>query len=226
MNITIDHIVIGAHTLEQGVDYIQQQFGVKVPLGGVHPKMGTHNALMQLSDSLFFEIIAINPDSYTDETLIVDQPRWFSLDDPLLQKQLIQQPRLLTWVVNCSDINRALTQGIYRQTCAERITRGELSWDFALPADRSLLAAGLIPYILQWHGSHPAAKMKNLACQLQYITVHHPQPQWLTDQLRSIGIKDLVKIKSLPATQLAFMEAVFKTPKGLVSLSSCVSHTQ
>lgn len=220
MDINTDHIVIGASTLEQGVSYIKDQFGVDVPFGGVHLSMGTHNALMQLSPTLFFEIVAINPQSYHLPALQITKPRWFSLDDLLLQQQLEKQPRLLTWVVNSSDIETALSKGIYRQISTEQVTRGNLSWDFALPIDRSLLASGLIPYILQWHGAHPAPKMQDLGCQLQSIVLYHPQHQWLEQQLSAIGVDHLVNIQPLAQTQCAFMETVFITPKGKVTLSS------
>ncbi|NQZ32831.1 MAG: VOC family protein [Oceanospirillaceae bacterium] len=220
MSINVDHIVIGASTIEQGIRYIKEQLGVVVPFGGVHTTMGTHNALMQLSPTLFFEIVAINPQSYILPALKITQPRWFSLDDSLLQQQLEKQPRLLTWVVNSTDIKTSLSKGIYQQTSSEQVSRGSLSWDFALPFDRSLLAAGLIPYVLQWHGAHPAAKMADLGCQLESFILYHPQPQWLEQQLKVIGVDHLVSIEPLPLTQCAFMEAVFNTQNGKITLSS------
>ena len=220
MHIKIDHIVIGANTLEQGIEYIKDKFGVTVPFGGVHPKMGTHNALMQLSETLFFEIVAINPASYQQPALKITQPRWFSLDEPLLQQQLAKQPRLLTWVVNTTDLKSALATGIYQQISAERVTRGDLSWDFALPIDRSLLAAGLIPYILQWHGAHPASGMADLGCQLKNIVLYHPQYQWLAGQLKDIGIDQLASVQALAIDQCPYMEVTFQTATGTTILSS------
>ena len=39
----IDHIVIGARTLEEGARYVEETLGVKPVKGGVHPGVGTHN---------------------------------------------------------------------------------------------------------------------------------------------------------------------------------------
>ena len=220
MPTNIDHIVVAAQTLEQGISYIEQQFAVTVPFGGVHPLMGTHNCLMQAGENLFFEIIAINPQSMLDAQLSIKQPRWFALDDPLLQTRLKQGPKLLTWVINSSDFEATKNTGIYQHTTAHLITRGDLSWQFALPEDGSLLAAGLLPYILQWQGAHPAKNMQDNGCTLQSITMHHPQPEWLEQQLSLVGAQHLVSINALDKNQTAFFESKFLTPKGLVTLSS------
>ncbi|MCJ8299243.1 MAG: VOC family protein [Pseudomonadales bacterium] len=220
MKLKIDHIVVAADTLAQGISYIQQQFGVDVPLGGVHPSMGTHNALMQLADDLFFEIIAINPDSLSSDALQIQQPRWFSLDNPLLQKQLKIQPQLLTWVVNSDDIEQSLCQGIYQQTRSRLITRGDLSWHFAKPDDGSLIAEGLMPYVLQWHNPHPATAMPKRGCSLKQIVIYHPHPDWIEDELTKVGAIDLVQIESLDKGEVGYLAVEINTPNGLVVLET------
>ncbi len=212
--------MLAADTLEQGIDYLESLLSIKIPFGGVHPTMGTHNCLMQLSDDLFFEIIAINPASLNDDTLAVRQPRWFSLDNPFLQTQLKRQPQLLTWVTNTRDMQRTAKAGIYRQCATRTITRGDLSWQFSLPNDGSLLADGLIPYVLQWSGDHPAAKMKNLGCSLIEINLYHPQKSWIETQLQEIGAAHLVNIESIASHQQGYFELLLGTPKGTVILSS------
>ena len=72
----IDHLVIAAGTLEQGVAYVRECLGVSMPFGGVHAKMGTHNHLMQLGNDSFLEVIAINRDIEPP-----DRPRWFGMAD-------------------------------------------------------------------------------------------------------------------------------------------------
>ena len=59
----LDHLVIGAATLAEGVAWLEDRLGVTVPAGGKHPLMGTHNRLMQLGHGTFLEIIAIDPDA-------------------------------------------------------------------------------------------------------------------------------------------------------------------
>lgn len=47
MQTRIDHLVIGAADLTQGIDYVNECLGVDIPYGGAHEKMGTHNHLLQ-----------------------------------------------------------------------------------------------------------------------------------------------------------------------------------
>lgn len=95
MQTRIDHLVIGAADLIQGVQYVKECLGVDMPCGGAHEKMGTHNHLMRLGGDIFLEVIAVNPDDDPPENL-----RWYGLDDPYIRRQIQSQPIFLTWVVN------------------------------------------------------------------------------------------------------------------------------
>ena len=94
-NLNIDHVVVAAIDLEQGVRYVREQLGVDIPFGGEHPLMGTHNHLMQLGDAVFLEVIAVNP---LGEQPV--QPRWYGLDDPYVRARIAEEPALVGWVVN------------------------------------------------------------------------------------------------------------------------------
>ena len=74
MKTQFDHLVVAAR-----VDYIEEKLGVVMPYGGQHPKMGTHNHLIQLGNGTFLEVIAIKPELPSPQ-----RPRWFGLDDPLV----------------------------------------------------------------------------------------------------------------------------------------------
>ena len=54
----IDHIVIGARTLEDGARYIEELLGVKPVQGGAHPGVGTHNMLLGMGSGCYIEVIA------------------------------------------------------------------------------------------------------------------------------------------------------------------------
>ena len=45
---SIDHIVITAPSLADGMEYVHRALGVVPEPGGGHPRMGTHNALLKL----------------------------------------------------------------------------------------------------------------------------------------------------------------------------------
>ena len=53
----LDHLVVTAPTLEGGVEYVADCLGVLPVPGGVHPRMGTHNALVRLGTSQYLEVI-------------------------------------------------------------------------------------------------------------------------------------------------------------------------
>ncbi len=72
----LDHITLLAPNLAAGRDHVQELLGVSPEEGGAHPTMGTHNLLLRLGDSLFLEVLAIDPDAPSPP-----RPRWFGLDN-------------------------------------------------------------------------------------------------------------------------------------------------
>ena len=49
MKTTIDHLVVAAGTLEQGVQWCHDTLGVQPELGGEHARYGTHNRLLKIA---------------------------------------------------------------------------------------------------------------------------------------------------------------------------------
>ena len=58
----LDHLVVAAATLADGIEYVAGITGVAPHAGGKHVAMGTHNALLRLGERIFLELIAIDPD--------------------------------------------------------------------------------------------------------------------------------------------------------------------
>lgn len=216
MNTQLDHIVIGAATVAEGVAYVQAELGVTLPFGGEHPRMGTHNHLMQLSATTFLEVIAVNPQAAPPA-----RPRWFGLDDPFIQAQLQQQPRLLTWVVNTEDVAAVHAQSLVRLGEIIPQVRGQLEWLITIPTDGHLLGAGLIPTVIQWQvEGHPARAMADLKCGLVGLHLYHPYLAWLEAALNAIGAAGLATIHALPPNTPPYIVAEFVTPMGIKRLSS------
>jgi len=212
----LDHVVIAAATLEQGVEYVRNTLGVDVPPGGEHPLMGTHNHLMNLGDEVFLEIVSTNPDAKPPE-----RPRWFALDDPAVFSSLVSQPRLLTWVVNTDDLVSLQASTRHRLGDVTPVSRGNLNWLFAIPTDGALRAGGVLPYAMQWQTEpHPALAMTNLGCRLLSLTVFHPYAAWLKVMLTAMGAEGLVAVEPLNANELPYLSAAIETPTGLVDLDS------
>jgi hypothetical protein len=58
---TLDHLVVAAATLADGVDYVATLTGIAPQVGGKHVAMGTHNAVLRLGERVYLEVIAIDP---------------------------------------------------------------------------------------------------------------------------------------------------------------------
>jgi len=216
MQTRIDHLVIGAGDLAQGIAYVKQFLGVDIPYGGVHTKMGTHNHLMRLGNDIFLEVIALNPDMESPQT-----PRWFGLDDPRVRNQIRKKPALLNWVVNTKNIKGLLRQANVSFGKAQLISRGNLNWYFGLPRDGRLLAGGMLPYALEWQTDcHPSTNMADTGCRFQRIEIHHPNPTWLKTILASIDAENLADIHGLPDNSTPYLIAYIDTPSGVKLLKS------
>ncbi len=212
----LDHLVIAAESLDQGIDYVRATLGVEIPKGGLHKTMGTHNHLMQLGDNTYLEVIAIDPEGITP-----DQPRWFSLDDTLTRESLHRQPRLITWVMNTADIRHLHQNSSFSIGTPTELSRDNLRWQIALTADGRLLAHGILPYIIQWHSKpHPSQAMADLGCRLQSLAIHHNRADWLRSMLESIGADHLVSIHALPDNESAYLRTSIETPSGTKILTS------
>ena len=66
----IDHIVYCVPDLENGIDYIEELLGIRPVFGGRHLSNGTKNALLNLGDNCYLEILAVD-----DESIVLDSFR-------------------------------------------------------------------------------------------------------------------------------------------------------
>ena len=214
----LDHIVIAAHSLEQGVDYIRTELGIDIPKGGFHTTMGTHNHLMQLGNEAYLELIAIDPDAE-----IPAHPRWFGLDEGLMRDSIRHSPRLITWVMNTPDIQNVKQAANFDIGTPTELQRNDLRWQISLTDDGRLLANGLLPYVIQWQSQlHPSNGMADTGCRLQSLIIHHNRIAWIREKLSSIGAENLVEFDELSDSQAPYLSASIETPTGVKTLNSRV----
>ncbi len=158
----LDHLAVGAATLNEGVDWVQSQLGVVLERGGSHEKYGTHNMLLGLEDGLYLEVIAKDPD-----TIPSAEHSWFGLDD------FTGPPRLANWIC-CADnlSDYADTAGPKR-----RLERGNLRWDITVHDGGRLPFGGGFPTLIKWGACtvHPAQILKLSGLRLREFTVSHPE---------------------------------------------------
>ena len=212
----LDHVVVAARSLDEGADFVESRLGVRVPPGGRHEMMGTHNRVMALGDGVYLEIIAVNP-AMTPPA----QPRWFGLDDPSVIRSLADAPRLLTWAVNTESLETLLASSRIAVGEILEAWRDDLRWMVALPDDGRLFAGGFFPLCIQWQMEfHPASRMPDLGCRFMSLILYHPYPGWLQGLLAAIGADTAVVIKGVSDSAEARLVARISTPGGEVELST------
>jgi hypothetical protein len=205
--LNLDHITVAANDLAEGAAYVEQALGIAPPAGGAHPLMGTHNHLLRLSETSFLEVIAPDPQAPTPK-----RPRWFALDDPQTHAALAVSPRLVTWVVNTSDIESSLADIPRAARPAITVTRGHLEWLISVPPDGSMPFGGAFPTVIQWpEGPHPASRMPDLGCALVAFEIRHPAADTIRTSLA--GFLDDPRVRFSHAREPSF-RAVIRTPSG------------
>ena len=240
----IDHIVVVAQTLEQGVAWCEATLGMTPQPGGDHPQFGTHNRIFKIATPNFplayFEIIAIKKIAFQAINTAAGgqnngkneakNSRWFDMDDAALQAAVAKEPRLVHFVANTDDIQagRAALKaiGIDRGAAVEasRPTRkGRLEWKITVRDDGQRLFNGALPSLIQWGKAnaeeplrlHPRNTLPRSGVSLQSVAVSSPTPEKLQAAYDAIGLAGV----SLSEGD-ANITVTLKTPKGLVTLQS------
>lgn len=164
MSTRIDHIVVAAQSLEQGVAWCEATFGIVPGPGGVHTRMGTHNRLFSVASErhpeAYFEIIAIDPAAPPP-----GRPRWFGLDEPALAARLQAGPMLVNLVAR-TPILEMQRWGLINvghhpgePLAFERASpQGPLRWRMLVRDDGQLLFGGAWPTLIEWQGEHHPAR--------------------------------------------------------------------
>jgi len=179
MTLALDHLVIAARTLDEGLDWCEVTLGLRPEAGGRHAFMGTHNRVFAIGSATFprayAEIIAIDPQAPAP----TQHARWFDLDDAALQRTLAADgPQLVHWVARCDDI--AATHAAMRAAgidcgevkAAERMTpQGLLRWKISVRADGRRALAGAAPALIEWGHVHPTDSMPDSGITLQAMRV-------------------------------------------------------
>ncbi|MET0518768.1 MAG: VOC family protein [Burkholderiaceae bacterium] len=170
----VDHLVIGAATLDEGRAWCERVLGVTPLPGGQHALMGTHNLLLNISapgyERCYLEIIAIDPDAAPRPPEQAGRPRWFDLDLPALRDRLRDQgPGLIHWVARVPNLDATLAQwrseGVDAGEPVEA-SRGALHWRIALREDGRRLKREALPVPIEWGEAHPTDSMAASAAKL------------------------------------------------------------
>jgi hypothetical protein len=230
MKTQLDHLVVLAHTLEQGVQWCEATLGITPGPGGEHAQYGTHNRLFKIATPAnpfaYLEIIAIDPQAKGPS----QGKRWFDMDDAALQAAVAIEPRLVHWVANTDDIQAARialkAQGLDRGPAvhAKRHSRkGVLHWQITVREDGQRLFNGALPSLIQWGKAddadpmrlHPRNSLPRSGVSFQSLSIRYPSADKLAAAYASIGLEGIA-LETGPAN----ITVELRTPKGVVVLQS------
>ncbi|MFN3447538.1 MAG: VOC family protein [Roseococcus sp.] len=185
----IDHIVLGARTLEEGAAFVEQHLGVKPQPGGQHEGAGTHNMLLGLGPDCYLEIIAADPSQPEPP-----HPRLFDLDDPGVKTMLEAEPRLLAWVARTTAMDALMARLGPRGGEVREMRRGDLHWRMALPPQRQDLD-NLIPPMIEWKGERAGKRLRDSHFRLVDLQAEHPEAEAVKAALAERGLGEALVVK-------------------------------
>ncbi|MFC6281257.1 MULTISPECIES: VOC family protein [Polaromonas] len=222
---SVDHLVVAAASLAEGVQWCERVLGITPGPGGEHPLMGTHNRIVSIASPVFpgayLEIIAINPGAACARP--EGAKRWFDLDDRVLQASLSSHgPQLVHFVASTAHAQagtKALARlGLDRGELlqASRMTaQGLLSWKITVREDGQRLFYGGLPTLIEWGDIHPSGSLPPSGITLQSLQASHARPEALTAAHEAIGLVNVAVVQGRPN-----LVATLQTPRGTVTLES------
>lgn len=207
--VAVDHLLIGASTLEDGVAWLEERTGVRASPSGSHPGLGTWNALASLGPTRYIEIIAPDPSQPAIETVYVPGLRDF------------REPRIAGWAARGVDLATRFVAGLPSDLSCEpprpgariRTDGTRLAWTLAFPRHREEgNFGGALPFFIEWESleSHPGRSTPP-GMTLRSLKVQHPKAESLDRALAALGISCVVE----PAAVVS-LQAELDTPRGIV----------
>lgn len=181
----LDHLTVIAPALTEGVAHVRSCLDVDVPFGQRHPYMGTHNHLLQLGDTVYLEIVALDPDGTPP-----GRARWFGLDNQrAVRADWDAGRRLRGWVARTDTIDVVLAggQGLFGGKVSLPWT--EPSFEFSVPDDGSLPLDGAAPSIIDRRGKpRSMTTMADRGARLRSLSLEHPDAAVISALYQSLDI--------------------------------------
>jgi hypothetical protein len=184
--IALDHIVYATLDFEKSLNDIEIATGVRPVIGGRHLNQGTKNALLNLGNQAYFEILAVDKTNTSNKG-----GRWMGID-------LIQQDSATRLAFKSKDINakaeilKKINPKYGQLIMGERQLPDQsfLRWEMTLPLARP--AIDLIPFFINWgSGNHPCDKMKAML-KLEDLKLFDPNAKMLNEDFKRLGISERV----------------------------------
>ena len=191
----IDHLVLAAPSLDVGCRTVEALTGVAPVLGGVHPGLGTHNALLSLGPPTYLEVIARDREQ-------PDAP-----SSPLVPDDLGDEPRLVAFAVGCDDMDAAVAAvraeggmdaGDPYPMTRHRPDGSVLSWRVAFVLGGRV--GGATPFLISWDSGGSPADDAPVGGQLVALRAGAPDPASARRALEVLGVD--VAVEASPTARL------------------------
>lgn len=209
----LDHLTVIAPTLPEGVEHVRDCLGIEVPFGSRHAYMGTHNHRLRLGNSIYLEIVALDPAGATPR-----RPRWFGLDNQARIKADWQEGRRLRgWVANTVHMDAILAAhgAVFGNLLA--LPDDDPTFSFTVPQDGSLPMDGAIPSLIDHRGdSSYVASIPDLGARLQSLVLEHPAPDEVAAIYSQLAIDCPPALR--PGLKIKY-RALIDTPSGQKELT-------
>jgi hypothetical protein len=208
MKRAIDHIVYCVHDLDKAIEQFERIFGIRPAIGGRHLTKGTKNALLNLGEKCYLEILAID-----EANSRFSQARWMGID-------IIDGPKITRWALKSQHLEEdsmllkghSLDLGQIEEGSRMTADGNELTWRMVLPA--STPEVELVPFMTDWSGSasHPTDTLEE-GCFLRQINLFHPDGSSKQSILFQLGADVHIQMSDHPHISI-----LVETPNGLKQL--------
>ncbi len=209
----LDHLTVIAPTLAEGVLHVKSCLGLDVPFGTRHDYMGSHNHRLQLGNSVYLEIVALDLAG-----IAPDRARWFGLDNQeQVRADWDASRRLRGWVANTDAMDAVVST--HGSIFGDKVPLPAVdpTFAFTIPKDGSLPLDGAAPSIIDHRGDTGfIASIPDLGARLQSFTLEHPDPSGIAAFYRELAIENPPPVTQGPEVRY---RALIQTPAGLRALT-------
>ena len=204
----IDHIVYTVPDLTAAIDWFEAISGIRPVFGGYHTTQGTKNAIINLGNKRYLELLAADNDN-----LSIKHPRWMGVD-------FLEQPQITRWSLKSANLPKdsllvknyqsemGIIQGGQRKTTAGNT----LTWEMIMPL--ATPEVEIMPFMTDWQNSaiHPTDALPE-QCQLIDLKFTHPTPNLLMNTFQKLLVDSII-IKDPKMS----IKARIQCPKGIIEI--------
>ena len=204
----IDHIVYIVPDLTAAIEWFEDITDIRPVFGGYHTTQGTKNAIVNLGNNCYLELLAAD-----DDNKAIPSPRWMGVD-------FLEQAQTTRWSLKSDNLpkdsiivkNYQADMGSIQGGQRKTTTGDTLTWEMIMP-----LAAPeveIIPFMTDWQNSsvHPTDSLPE-QCQLIDLKFTHPTPGLLRATFHKLSLDSVIE-KGLKAS----IKIRIQCPKGIIEI--------